>query len=108
MRTVEFVLAVIVFVIAGVWLFFGARSFKQKGFLLNNAYLWANKEEREAMDKKPYYHQTAVVFCLLSIAFIIVGLSLVLQNYALEWLEIPVFIVLLVYVIVSTARIHKQ
>ena len=29
-------------------------SFREKGFLFNNAYLYASKEERATMDKKPH------------------------------------------------------
>lgn len=65
MTVVEIVLAIIFFVIAGVLLFFSIRSFFERGVLLNNAYIYATKEERAAMNKKPYYRQTAVVFCIL-------------------------------------------
>lgn len=41
------------------------RSFKEKGFLFNNAYLYASKEERATMDKKPHYRQSAVVFLMI-------------------------------------------
>ena len=65
MTTVEIVMAVVMFAIAGLWLFLGIRSFMERGFLLNNAYIYATKEERKTMDKKPYYRQSAVAFCLL-------------------------------------------
>ncbi len=53
MTTVEIVMAVVMFAIAGLWLFLGIRSFMERGFLLNNAYIYATKEERKTMDKKP-------------------------------------------------------
>lgn len=54
MTAVEIVLAIIFFVVAGVLLFFAIRSFFERGFLLNNAYIYATKEERETMNKKGF------------------------------------------------------
>ena len=104
----ELVVSIIVFVIAGVLLLLGILHFTEHGFLLNNACLYASKEERERMDKKPYYRQSAIVFCLLSAVFIVIGLSIVLHNYMLELLEIPLLVGTLIYAVVSTGRIRKQ
>ena len=108
MTTAEMIIAVAVFATAGILALLSIRSFLQKGFLLNNAYIYASEEEREAMDKKPYYRQTGVVFCLLSIVFIIVGISVVLQNYKIELLQIPVIAGTVIYAIVSSIRIGKN
>ena len=108
MTTAEMIIAVAVFAIAGILALLSIRSFLRKGFLLNNAYIYASEEEREAMDKKPYYRQTGVVFCLLSIVFIIVGISVVLQNYKIELLQIPVIAGTVIYAIVSSIRIGKN
>lgn len=108
MTVIELVLAIIVFMIAGVCLILGIRSFTERGFVLNNACIFASKEEREAMDKKPYYIQTAIVFCFLCIAFVIIGISIVLRDQRIELLEIPLFIALIIYVSVSTVRINKM
>ena len=80
MTAVEIVFAIVFFAIAGLLLFLGIRSFMERGFLLNNAYIYATKEERKTMDKKPYYRQSAIVFCLLSIVFVIIGLSVLFQK----------------------------
>ena len=40
---------------------------------------YASLKERENMDKKQYYRQSAIVFSLLSAVFFIVGLSVVTQ-----------------------------
>ena len=108
MTTAEWIIAIIVFVIAGILTFFSIRSFLQRGFVLNNAYIYASKEERESMDKKPYYRQTAIVFCLLSIVFVILGLSVVLQNYKIELLQIPVIAGTIIDAAVSSVRIGKR
>ena len=59
----EIIASIVLFVVAAVLFFLGIRSFFEKGLLLNNAYLYVSKGKRERMNKKPYYRQTAVVFC---------------------------------------------
>ena len=75
---------------------------------MNNAYLYSSKQQRESMNKKPYYRQSAIVFFLLSVIFIIVGLSVVLEDYRITFLELPVMIVIVIYAIVSSMRINKK
>lgn len=56
---------------------------KEKGVLLNNAYIFASKQERETMDKKPHYKQSGVVFLFPGIIFLIDAINVILQ---IEWL----------------------
>ena len=51
------------FLAAGVLLVLAVIHFAERGFLLNNAYIYASLKERENMDKKPYSRQSAIVFC---------------------------------------------
>ena len=102
MDTGELIAAIFIFVIAGVLLILSIRHFMEKGLLLNNAWLYASKEERKIMDKKPYYRQSAIVFFMLSVVFIIVGLSLVLHNERFVLLEIPLIGATIIYAIVSS------
>lgn len=99
--------AIIVFAVAAVLLLFAIRSFFERGFLLNNAYLYASKAERKAMNKKPYYKQSAIVFCILSAVFLVIGLSLVLQNDKLFLLEIPLIVGAIIYASVSTVKMNQ-
>ena len=108
MTTVEIVMAVVMFAIAGLWLFLRIRSFMERGFLLNNAYIYATKEERKTMDKKPYYRQSAVAFCLLSAMFVIIGLSVLFQNDTIMLLVIPFAVAVVLYAVVSSALQHKR
>lgn len=108
MTVVEIILAVVFFVIAGLLLLFGIRSFMQRGFLLNNAYIYATKEERKTMDKKPYYRQSAIVFCILSMAFVIIGLSVLFRNDKIGLLVIPLAIAAIVFAAVSSVRNNKS
>ena len=49
----EMIAAGVLFLLAISAIVLSIRSFCEKGFLLNNSYLYASKQEREAMDKKP-------------------------------------------------------
>lgn len=52
MQLVGAIICAIIMVTAFVISYF---QFKEKGFLFNNAYLYASKAERETMNKSPYY-----------------------------------------------------
>ena len=108
MTAAETVLAVIIFALAGSLILLGIRHFRLRGFLLNNAWLYASQEERKTMDKKPYYRQSAVVFWLLSLVFVMMGLSVVLQDHRIVLLEIPVITAVIIYTVVSSANIRKK
>ena len=104
----ERVFAIVVFVIAVALAIISYRSFKTRGFLFNNAYIFASKEERETMDKKPHYKQSAIVFLLLSIIFIVIGLSIIIQDSRLNLIEIPLVLGTLVYAIISSIQISRN
>ncbi len=108
MTSSNLITSVILFACSGLFLFFSIRSFLERGFLLNNAYIYASKEERKAMNKKPYYRQSAIVFFVLSAVFLVIGLSLVLQNDRISLLEIPLIVGVSIYAIASTVRINKS
>ncbi len=108
MTVVGIVFAVLFFVIAGLFLLFGIRSFTERGFLLNNAYIYATKEERETMDKKPYYRQSAIVFCILSIVFVIIGLTVLFRNGYIGLLIIPLAAAAIIFAVVSSVRNNKK
>lgn len=91
------VFAVIAFTIS-------ARSFMEKGFLYNNAYIFASEQERETMDRKPYYRQSAIVFCLIGTIFLLIAIA---ELSGAGWLYIVVWAVAfitLVYAIVSSVK----
>lgn len=108
MTTAELTVAIIAFVLAVTTAFIGVRQFKEKGFLFNNAYIWASETERERLDKRPYYRQSAIVFCLLSAVFLVIGISIILQNSKIQLIEIPLIGGALIYAIVSSVRIENR
>ena len=86
----------------------GIRQLLEKGFLFNNAYIYASEKERETMNKKPYYRQSGIVFLLIAATFAINAVAFLLQS---KWLFIAVLGVLagtLIYAVVSAIRIGKS
>ena len=60
---IEIIINIVLTVVCAVISFF---QFRNKGFLFNNSYIYASKQERETMDKKPHYRPSGIVFALLS------------------------------------------
>ena len=100
--------AIVLFALAGVLLVLAILHFLERGFLLNNAYIYATKEQRKTMDKSPHYRQSAIVFTLLSAAFAVQGVAVLSENFRLGLLWIPLLTAALVYGIVSSARSGKK
>ena len=104
----EIITAGILFLIAIFAFALSVRSFCGKGFLLNNAYLYAPKQEREMMDKKPYYRQSAVVFLLIGCIFALNGFSVLLRIDLISHIAIAVVFGVIIYAIVSSVLIEKR
>ncbi len=100
--------AIVLFALAGVLLVLAILHFLERGFLLNNAYIYATKEQRKTMDKSPHYRQSAIVFTLLSAAFAVQGVAVLLGSFKFGLLWIPFLTAALVYGIVSLARSRKK
>lgn len=95
------ILALICFVIAYY-------QFKGKGFLFNNAYIYASKKERLKLNKAPYYRQSAIVFTAIAINFLLIASNLVFKNTLLTYASIGLMIVLVVYALGSTIRLMTK
>ena len=107
MTTGGLIVAVIMFIFAGICAFISIRQFAEKGVPFNNAYLYASEEERRRMNLKPHFRQSAIVFCFLTAVFIIIGLARVFQNDKIQLIEIPVIVGAIIYAIASSIRIEK-
>ena len=104
----ELIVAIILLLVSAAAFLMSIRSFLEKGFLFNNAYLYASPEEREHMIRKPYYRQTAWVFLCLSVAFLLMGTAL-LTGW--EWLYTGTGVCMAVavaYAVLSAVRIEKS
>lgn len=87
---------------------FSYLQFREKGFLFNNAYIYASKQEREIMDKKPHYKQSGVVFIFIGIIFFINAVEIVLQTDWMVYLVVVTAVIAILYAIVSSIRIEKK
>ena len=104
----EKVFLVICLVISVVCFVISAMHFKEKGKLFNNAYLYASQEERERMNKKPYYRQSAIVFLGLGIIFFFNAIQALIEK---DWpfqMVIGLSICTLVYAVISSYLIEKK
>lgn len=87
---------------------FSVRSFREKGFLLNNAFIYASPQEREKLDKKPYYRQSAVVFLLIGVILAVNAADVLLKTGWLFYVVMGLAGVAIIYAIVSTVIIMKS
>ena len=83
-------------------------QFNEKGFLFNNAYIYASKQEREVMDKKPHYRQSGIVFLLLGIIFAINAVDMILKTGWLFYVVTVIAIIAIIYAIASSVIIEKN
>ena len=104
----EIIIASILFAVSVFLFFMSARSFMEKGFLFNNAYIYASKQEREKMNKKPHYRQSAIVFLLLGLTFLLIALAVLLEANWICYVGIALVIITLIYAIVSSVIIEKN
>lgn len=104
----EMVISCILFLVAIGAFIMSYLSFKEKGFLFNNAYIYASKHERETMDKKPHYRQSAIVFLLIGAIFLLNGVSVFLSAGWIFFLAIAISIVAIIYAIVSSVTIERR
>ena len=100
--------AIVLFIISATLLVMSILSFMKKGFLFNNAYIYASKEEREKMDKAPHYRQSGIVFLLLSLIFLLNGFDMLFKTDWLFYLVIAVLVATFIYAIVSSVVIEKR
>ena len=96
-QTVLFLISTGLFVIS----FF---QFKERGPLLNNAYLFASEQERKTMEKKPHYRQSGIVFGLLGVIFLLNAIEILLKTDWLYYIIWAVAFITIVYAVVSSIK----
>ena len=104
MRMAKTITAIIICLIAVASFIISILQFKEKGFLFNNAYIWASKEERQRMDRRPHYRQSGVVFSLIGILFLLLALEVLLNAGWLLYVFWGVVILTVVYAVVSSIK----
>ena len=104
----DFIVAIALVMVSLFLFILSIRSFLEKGFLFNNAYIYASKKERETMNKKPYYRQTAIVFFLMGITFLLIGFAILFDAGWITYIAGVVIIIILIYAITSSIAIEKK
>ena len=100
--------AILLWIMSFCAFFMSIRSFMEKGFLFNNAYIYASKQEREAMNKKPHYRQSAIVFLLIGLILLLDGLDILLNTGWIFYVVIGIVIITLIFAAVSSVIIEKS
>ena len=95
---VEIIFAIILGIMAITFFIIGFLQFKEKGFLFNNSYIYASEEERQKMNKKPYYKVSGIVFTFIGLLFSIIALDVILKTSWLFYIEIAFIIILIIIV----------
>ena len=98
----EIVIQIVLFLISISLFVISFFHFKERGFLLNNAYLFASEQERKTMDKKPHYRQSGIAFGLLGVIFLLIALEMLLKTGWLYYIVWAVAFIAIVYVVVSS------
>ncbi len=83
-------------------------QFKEKGLLFNNAYIYASKSERESMNKKAYYKQSAIVFLMIGILFLLIGVQMLIQHTFVFYLIVATVITLIIFALASSISILQN
>lgn len=99
---------IIMIVLAVVLFAYGILQLFQKGFLFNNAYIYASKEEKLKMNKKPYYIQSGIILLIVAV---VMALNAVQLAFEISWVLIPIIalcIIAVIYAIVSTGIIQRN
>lgn len=91
-------------ILGGISLVISVLQFMEKGFLFNNAFIWASEQERKTMNKKPHYRQSAIVFAFLAAVFFLMALEYLLLTGWLWFIVGALALVMLVYAIASSLR----
>ena len=100
--------ALVLGIVAIMCFVFSYLQFNEKGFLFNNAYIYASKEERKLMDKKPHYKQSGIVFLMIGIIFAINAIDMILKTGWLFYVVMFIAVIAIIYAIASSIIIEKN
>ena len=105
----EIITAGILFTIFLSLLIASIRSFREKGFLFNNAYIHASQKERENMSHKwKYYRQSGIVLLMVSLIFLLDGIAVLLSLDWTLYIVAAIVIITFIYAIVSSIIIGRK
>lgn len=102
------VLSVLLFAGAAFLTVFGVRHLLCKGYCFNNAYIYASKDERESMDKTPYYKQSGIILLMVSGVFLLNLLQIVFKLKIFMYVSFVLIAAIFAYAVVSSIRLEKN
>lgn len=108
MDTAQIIFIAISFLLSIISFFIAFRQYKEKGFLLNNTFIYASKEERRRMNKKPYYRQSAIAFAIIGIMFFVTALMTITNLDWLSFVLIGLVMIAIIYAIVSSVLMGRK
>lgn len=103
----KMIMSVVMLLLATGSFIIAYRHFKNKGELLNNAYLFASEKELEKMDKEPHYKQSAVIFAIFGLVLLVAGIEMI-TNIGAIYIIIGLAVVAIIYAIISSTRIEGK
>ncbi len=104
-NTIEFIIASLFTIVCFILSYL---QFSEKGYLLNNSYIFASKQDREKLNKKPYYKQSGVVFLLIGIVFLTIALDIIFKEHFLFYCAMAILAAALVYAVISSVILEKK
>ena len=105
MSASEIVMAVLLFIAAAVLTLLAVRQLKCKGYCFNNAYIWADKKERDSRDFTPYYKQSGRIFLMMAV---LNGLYVLLKSGWLLGGAAALMALTVCYAVSSSVKIDKE
>lgn len=111
MRTSQIIACVIYLLLSAGAFLISCRQFQEKGFLVNNGWLWAKREERQRMSgeyKRLLYRQSGVVFLLLGLSFLTLAVIPVTDWTWLFFVLIFLLLIVIAYAVALSIKIERH
>ena len=86
---------------------FSLLGFLEIGIILDDHYVFAAKEARKGMNKKPYYLQSGIVFLCLGLMFLMCFFRALTGIRGFQYAAYAIAFVAMVYAVVSHYSIKK-
>ena len=104
----DFAVGIVVLLLSMACAVINVLQFQGKGFLINNAYIYAGKREKTKMNKTPHYRQSGVVFAFLSALFLCMAAECILKTGWIGWIANTLTVGVMIYAIVSSVRKQRK
>lgn len=83
-------------------------GFLEIGIIIDDHYVFASREKRKTMNKKPYYRQSAIVFLCLGTMFLLYILRILSGVVYFAYLSFAICGIAMIYAIASHYTIRRK